>query len=94
MDTLNLPETLTIEQLKKLKKLISSSENKKTMTKATLRKYHLSEKGRKKRSEAQMRYYWKKKAEKQQNKQEELKKQIDKAELELQSLKDQLILID
>jgi|TARA_R110002110_G_scaffold113481_1_gene281761 hypothetical protein len=90
MSAMELPETLSLEQINQLKKRLQSCESKKLMRKATLDKYHKSAKGKKARSEAQMRYYWKIKIKKQKKTQEELRKRIDKAQKEVQDMLQQL----
>lgn len=88
MPTPLLPENLSLEQINELRIRLKSNDTKKILRKQTLEKYHKSEKGKKKRSEAQMKYYWKMKLKKQ--KKQELKTQIDKAQTDLDALQKQL----
>ena len=88
MPTPLLPENLSLEQIKELRIRLKSNDTKKILRKATLEKYHKSAKGKQKRSEAQMKYYWKMKLKKQ--KKQDLKTQIDKAQTDLDALQKQL----
>tara|TARA_R110000796_G_scaffold237337_1_gene357313 strand:+ start:106 stop:387 length:282 start_codon:yes stop_codon:yes gene_type:complete len=87
---MELPETLSLEQINQLKKRLKSDDAKKLLRKATLDKYHKSEKGKKARSEAQMRYYWKIKIKKQKKAQTDLQKRIEKAQQEVKDMLEEL----
>ena len=93
MSTMDIPETLTIEQIVALKKLLKKSATKEIMRKVTLSKYHKSEKGIKARKEACKRYYKKGKGEREKKKTENLQNKINKLEKDLEKLKNQLITI-
>jgi len=87
---MELPETLSLEQINQLKKRLKSDDAKKLLRKATLDKYHKSEKGKKARSEAQMRYYWKIKIKKHKKAQTDLQKRIEKAQQEVKDMIEEL----
>tara|TARA_R110001606_G_scaffold381770_1_gene543181 strand:- start:140 stop:427 length:288 start_codon:yes stop_codon:yes gene_type:complete len=91
MSSMDIPETLTIEQIVALKQLLKKSATKETMRKVTLSKYHKSEKGIKARKEAQLRYYKKGKGERERKKKEKLQNKINQLEKDLEKLKNQLI---
>ena len=59
MDSLNLPQTLTADQIIQLKELIKI--NKKVIRKSTIAKYHKTEKGKAALKAATAKYYKKKK---------------------------------
>ena len=59
MDSLNLPQTLTADQIIQLKELIKI--NKKVIRKCTIAKYHKTEKGKAALKAATAKYYKKKK---------------------------------
>lgn len=86
MNTMNIPENLSVKQLMELRALIKGSVTPKQIRAATIKKYHSSEKGRAKRNAASKRYYQKKRKLK---KESALSEQIAEAEAKLNALKNQ-----
>jgi len=86
MNTMNIPENLSVTQLMELRALIKGNVTPKQLRAATIKKYHDSDKGKAKRNAASKRYYQKKRKQK---KESALSEQIATAEANLKNLKSQ-----
>ena len=91
MSSMDIPKTLTLEQIIALKELLKEPTTKEVLRKESLSKYHKSAKGIKARKEAQARYYKNKKGEREKKKTEKLQDKINKLEKDLAKLKTQLM---
>ena len=84
MNTMNIPENLSVDQLMQLRALIKGSLSPAQIRAATIKKYHSTDKGRAKRNAASKRYYQRKRKEKLEA---TLSDQIAEAEENLKNLK-------
>jgi len=74
---LSLPENLSLEQIKEMQLRLKSVQSKKVLHRATVKKYHKTEKGKKATKKASMKYYYKNKARK-----KKIKNDLKKNDLE------------
>lgn len=84
MNQITISENLTVAELMELRELIKQKVSNKHLRKASVKKYHKSEKGKEKLRQASKKYYHKKKKIKEEK---ELSNKISELEEQLKELK-------
>ena len=88
MNTMNIPDVLTIEQIIYLKNKLKNNTTKKQLTSASVKRYFHSDKGKIARKAASAKYYRKKKKQKTINAMED---ELKKMEAHIAALKSKLL---